>query len=70
MQNSKEIGVILSRVTGTLAVILIVSAMVTSRQAMATPKMAQQTSQPCTKCHTAPPALNGYGQKYKDSLKK
>jgi hypothetical protein len=72
MQNSKKTGVILSRLAGTLAVILIVSAIVTvtSRQAMATPKMAQQTGQPCTKCHTAPPALNGYGQKYKDSLKK
>jgi hypothetical protein len=40
MQYSKKTGVILSRVAGSLAVILIVSAIVTvtSRQAMATPK--------------------------------
>jgi hypothetical protein len=24
---------------------------------------------PCTKCHTAPPALNKYGKKYKESKK-
>jgi hypothetical protein len=72
MRNSKTISVIVSRAAGTLAVILIVSAIitVTSRQTMATPKMAQTTGQPCTKCHTAPPALNDYGQKYKDSIKK
>ena len=72
MRNSKKIGVILSGSAGTLAVILIVGAIitVTSQQTMANPKMAQTTGLPCTKCHTAPPALNDYGQKYKDSLKK
>ena len=72
MRNAKQIGVIVSRAALTLMAILIASAMitVTSRQAMATPKMAQATGQPCTKCHEAPPALNDYGQKYKESLKK
>jgi hypothetical protein len=72
MRCSKKIGVVLFGSAGPLAVILIVSAMitVTSRQTMANPKMAQTTGQPCTKCHTAPPALTDYGQKYKDSLKK
>jgi hypothetical protein len=37
---------------------------------MANTKIAQTTGQPCTKCHTSPPALNDYGQKYKDSIKK
>jgi hypothetical protein len=40
------------------------------RPAMATAAMAKATGQPCAKCHTAVPALNSYGQKYKDSLKK
>jgi hypothetical protein len=29
----------------------------------------KSTGQPCTKCHTAPPALNKYGKKYKESKK-
>jgi hypothetical protein len=72
MRNSREIGVIMSRMAGTLMAILIADAIitVTSRQVMANPKMAQATGQPCTKCHSAAPALNDYGQKYKDSLKK
>ena len=72
MRCSKKIGVVLFGSAGPLAVILIVSAMitVTSRQTKANPKMAQTTGQPCTKCHTAPPTLNDYGQKYKDSIKK
>jgi hypothetical protein len=37
---------------------------------MANPEMAKKTGQPCTQCHTTPPALNDYGQKYKESLKK
>ncbi len=72
MRNSGTISVMLSRAAGTLTVILIASAIivVTSRPTTATPKMAQQTGQPCTKCHTAPPALNDYGQKYKGGQKK
>lgn len=72
MRISKMIGVILSRAAGTLVAILIVSAIIaaTSRPTMANTKIAQTTGQPCTKCHTAPPALNDYGQKYKDSIKK
>jgi len=72
MRYSEKIGVVLSGSAVTLVVILIVSATitVTSRQTMANPKMAQTTGQPCTKCHTAPPTLNDYGQKYKDGLKK
>ncbi len=40
------------------------------RPAQATPAVAKATGQPCAKCHTAPPALNDYGKKYKDSQKK
>jgi hypothetical protein len=56
----------------TAAGILIGIAMVTAapRPAMANANIAKSTGQPCTKCHTAPPALNSYGKKYKDSQKK
>jgi len=42
----------------------------TSQQSSATPAFAQKTGKPCTACHTAPPALNDYGKKYKEGLKK
>jgi hypothetical protein len=53
------------------AVILIVLAMstTTSYTASANAAIAKSTGQPCTKCHTAPPALNKYGKKYKESKK-
>ena len=38
--------------------------------AQATPQMAKDTGQPCMMCHTTPPALNAYGQKYKNGQKK
>jgi hypothetical protein len=44
--------------------------LVMSPQARATPAIAKQTGQPCSKCHTAPPALNDYGKKYKENHKK
>ncbi len=39
--------------------------MVASAQSMATPAIAQKEKAPCSKCHTAPPALNDYGKSYK-----
>ncbi len=52
--------------------ILMAAAMIiaVSGRTMATPAIAQKTSQPCAKCHTAPPALNDYGKKYKETEKK
>ena len=35
------------------------------QQASATPAIAKKTGFACGKCHTAPPALNDYGKKYK-----
>jgi hypothetical protein len=54
--------------TGAAAAILITFAMVTatSRPAMANAAIAKKTGQPCAKCHSAPPALNSYGKKYKE----
>jgi len=72
MRNPATISPRLTGATGLAAVILIAGAMVTvaSRQTMANPDMAKKTGQPCTQCHTAPPALNDYGKTYKGSLKK
>ncbi len=57
---------------GIVAVLLLSLVMVTTttHPATANANIAKSTGQPCTKCHTAPPALNNYGKKYKDSHKK
>jgi hypothetical protein len=34
---------------------------------MATPAIASKEKKPCAACHTAPPALNDAGKKYKAS---
>ena len=48
-----------------LAVLLVVAS---PQPAKATPQLAE--GRPCTKCHTAPPALNDYGKKFKEEMKK
>jgi hypothetical protein len=55
--------------TGTVLLTAGAMIMLASGQTMASPAIAQKTGQPCAKCHTAPPALNDYGKKYKDSQK-
>jgi hypothetical protein len=72
MRIPKTMSSISTPVAGMAMVILIavVTITVASQQAMANSDMAKKTGQSCTKCHTAPPALNDYGKKYKDSLKK
>jgi hypothetical protein len=72
MLNPRTMSPGLIGATRIATVILIASAtiMVASRQTMANPEMAKKTGQPCTQCHTTPPALNDYGKTYKDSLKK
>lgn len=56
-------------VTGT-AIVLLLTLASAPRTAMANPNIAKETGQPCAKCHTAPPALNSYGKKYKESKTK
>jgi len=72
MRNPRTMSAMLARATGAAMAMLIAGAMITvaSRPAMANSDMAKKTGQPCTKCHTAPPALNDYGKKYNESLKK
>lgn len=67
----RTLRTILARAAATGTVILTASAMImlASGQTMANPAIATKTGQPCAKCHTAPPALNDYGKKYKDSQK-
>ena len=72
MQSPKSMRAILTGAAGTATAVLIAAAMLmlASGQTMANPAIAKKTGQACGKCHTAPPALNDYGKKYKDSLKK
>ena len=39
--------------------------MLASAPSMANPAIAKKTGEACTKCHSAPPALNDYGKQYK-----
>jgi hypothetical protein len=41
----------------------------TSQKADANAAIAQKTGKGCPTCHTAPPALNGTGKKYKQTGK-
>jgi len=56
---------------GMSTALLIAFAMITttSQPAMANADIAKKTGQPCAKCHSAPPALNAYGKKYKEGKK-
>jgi hypothetical protein len=55
--------------TGTVLLTAGVMIVLASGQAMANPAIAKKTGQACAKCHTAPPALNDYGKKYKADQK-
>jgi len=72
MLSPKRMSPGLTGATRIATVILIAGAMImiAPRRTMANQEMAKKTGQPCTQCHTAPPALNDYGKIYKGSLKK
>ena len=57
MRNAMRMSVVLAAVAAFMISI--------TGQTMATPAIAQKTGEACAKCHTAPPALNDYGKKYK-----
>jgi hypothetical protein len=48
---------------GTIA--LVILGALAPHRAQANPIFAQQTGKGCPACHTAPPALNGTGKKFK-----
>ncbi len=54
---------------GAAAVMALAITVGTPKQVQATPAIAKQTGAACAKCHTAPPALNDYGKKYKAGQK-
>ncbi len=54
---------------GAAAVMALAIAVGTPTRVQATPAIAKQTGEACAKCHTAPPALNEYGKKYKAGQK-
>ena len=72
MQNPNTMSTIVAGIFGMATVTLIALAiiLVALQQTMANPDMAKKTGQPCAKCHTTPPVLNGYGKKYKNGLNK
>ena len=73
MRNPKAMKSAIVRGTAamaTLALLAFVMLTFAAPPALANQAIAKATGQPCTKCHTAPPALNDYGQKYKQSQKK
>lgn len=52
-------------VSGATALLLVAALTFAPQEAQANPKFAQQTGKACTFCHTAPPALNDSGKKFK-----
>jgi hypothetical protein len=54
---------------GTVALVILGAAALAPQKADANPAMAQKTGKGCPTCHTAPPALNGTGKKYKETGK-
>ena len=70
MQNKRAMIAIVIGTLGIVAAVVVAGIAMAPQPATANPAMAKKTGQPCAKCHTAPPALNAYGKKYKGSAKK
>jgi hypothetical protein len=70
MRNLTAIGPAAVGIVALIGAIVVALAAAAPVPAAATPAIAKTTGQPCMKCHTTPPALNDYGKKYKDNLKK
>ncbi len=72
MRIPRTMGAVVAGAAGMATVLLMATAMIVlvSGQTMANQAIAKKTNQPCAKCHAAPPALNDYGKKYKESEKK
>jgi hypothetical protein len=70
MRHGLSVSTVLTAAATTATAILfgVAITIAVTGQTKATPAFAQKTGQPCSKCHTAPPALNAYGKKYKSSM--
>jgi hypothetical protein len=60
---------VLAKTAATASAIALAGVMIVfvSGQTMANPAIAKKEGKPCAACHTAPPALNDAGKKYKAS---
>jgi len=65
----KKVHGVLAKTAATASTIALAGAMIVfvSGQTMANPTIATKEGKPCAACHTAPPALNAAGKKYKAS---
>jgi hypothetical protein len=65
----KKVHGFLAKTAATASAIALAAAMIVfvSGQTMANPAIATKEGKPCAACHTAPPALNDAGKKYKAS---
>jgi hypothetical protein len=70
MQNTRAMTAIFIASAAIAAAVVVAGIVAAPQPAMANPATAKKTGQPCAKCHTAPPALNAYGKKYKEGAKK
>jgi hypothetical protein len=52
---------------GTVAILIVGAATLAPQPAGANQAIAQKTGKGCPTCHTAPPALNEAGKKYKET---
>ncbi len=68
MQNAKMRAVV-TKVAASASALLLAGAMlvIATGQSFATPAIAAMVHKACGACHTAPPALNDAGKKYKAS---
>jgi hypothetical protein len=69
MRNPKTRHGVLAKAAATASAMLLAGTMImiASGQSMANPAIAAKEGKPCAACHTAPPALNDAGKKYKAS---
>ena len=67
MRNAKTKHGVVAKAAAMTSALLLAGAVIviTSGQSFANPAIAQKTGKPCATCHTAPPALNDTGKKYK-----
>ena len=69
MQNPNTRHGVVAKAAAMTSALLLAGAVIviTTGQSFATPAIASKEGKACTACHTAPPALNDAGKKYKAS---
>jgi hypothetical protein len=67
--NTAKLPTLTLILAGTVALLILGAATLVPQPADANQAIAQKTGKGCPTCHTAPPALNGTGKKYKETGK-